>query len=709
MNRNTNIVLALIAGGLFAYITLYERHTLTSGELTETQNQLLQRFVRSRVDRVEVDRGDEQMVLVRTRDEDDLLGTWNLQAPVEALADDDAVGSLLSAVQYASARRTLQEVSAEDLARYGLDAPQVSARFTVANEVIAVAFGERDPTETGIYMQAGDNVHVVGIDVFEAFDHDAGHYRSKRLLGDGVLLASRLELSGEGGARTLVSTNDRWMLQRDSGSVLAASTLLEEALQAFNDVQVERFVDGELGDVWLEAVATVTGDEDRTVRLQVGQRCTDDNERRVRVDEGDVGCVLVSRLDALLRPADDFRESRPITLSDLELESLSLTSGRDTLEVAQPDGSWTWTLKRGTAESTGSADDEALATWLQSIRRARAQSFVVADDLRAYGLASPAATLRIEATEERVEELHIGSVSTEGLYVRRGDEPQVLVLPASAESLFAVSALSLRNRRVIDRTDRDVVRFGVTRADGVERLERTDDGWMVRAPIDVKAASAATEALRALSRLQVEQFVADGASAEHGLNTPAMTIAARYEPDEEDPADVTLRVGAETEGGRFAQLEGDGAVFVVSSRFVERFASPFVSRRLLGTDVIFIDKVILEAGGRTLELSHDGRVFASDDGPIDPVLSEALGTAIERLSASGTVRYGDALASEGLAPPRIRVRIERGEQAEEPHSYTLLIGAPIGTGDEVYLRREDLGVTFSVSEESVAPMIQALE
>lgn len=709
MTRNANIVLAIIAAGLFAFIALYERHTLTSGELTESQSQLLPRFVRSRVDRVEIERGETTTVLVRSREEDDLIGTWSLEAPVDALADDDAVGSLLSALQYASARRTLREVSDADRARYGLDSPRIRARFSVANEVIEVAFGDEDPTESGIYMAAGDDVHVVGIDVFEAFDHDAGHFRSKRLLRDGVLLATRLELSGEGGARTFTSVDDRWMLELETGRVRAASTLLEEALQAFNDVEVERFLDGELGEVWLEASAEIPdGDETRTVRLQVGERCADDTERKVRVDDGDLGCALTSRLDALLRPHDDFRESRPITLSDLELEKLTLEGGRDSLEVSQPEGAWTWTLKRGNAESSGDADDEALAAWLQSIRRARAQSFVDADNLRAYGLASPSATLRLEGTEGRVEVLHVGSVSTEGLYVRRDEEPQVMVLPASAEALFAVSALPLRARRVIDRSERDVTRFGVTRTDGVERLERSDRGWVVRAPIEANAASAASEALRALSRLQVERFVADAASAEHGLSSPLMTIAAHYEPEEGEEADVTLRIGAETEGGRFAQLDGDPSVFVASESFVERFDSPFVSRRLLSTEVIFIDRLTFEGGGRTIELTHDGQVFSGSDGAIDPQLSEAIGTAIERLSASDATRYGAPSASEGLVPPRARITVARAE-GEEPQRYVLAIGAPTGERGEVYLRREDLNVTFTVTEEAIAPLLRILE
>ena len=109
MDKRSTIVLAAIAIGLFAYIVLYERYTITSGELAEVEGQLIERFVRARVNRLIIERpGTPTVEIARDREEQDLLGVWRLERPVEALADSDAVSSLLGAVQYAAARRTLR-------------------------------------------------------------------------------------------------------------------------------------------------------------------------------------------------------------------------------------------------------------------------------------------------------------------------------------------------------------------------------------------------------------------------------------------------------------------------------------------------------------------------------------------------------------------------------------------------------------------------
>ena len=56
MDKRSTIVLAAIAIGLFAYIVLYERYTITSGELAEVEGQLIERFVRARVNRLVIER-----------------------------------------------------------------------------------------------------------------------------------------------------------------------------------------------------------------------------------------------------------------------------------------------------------------------------------------------------------------------------------------------------------------------------------------------------------------------------------------------------------------------------------------------------------------------------------------------------------------------------------------------------------------------------
>ncbi|HJK92793.1 MAG TPA: DUF4340 domain-containing protein, partial [Polyangiaceae bacterium LLY-WYZ-15_(1-7)] len=528
MDKRSTIVLAAIAIGLFAYIVLYERYTITSGELAEVEGQLIERFVRARVNRLVIERpGTPTVEIARDREEQDLLGVWRLERPVEALADSDAVSSLLGAVQYAAARRTLESPSSDELAGFGLSEPRLTATFEVADERIVLRFGSEDPTESGVYMQVGERVHVVGKDLYEALDHPPGHFRSKRLLEEGVVMSESLALTGEGGERRLRRRDARhWDVEVAGGMALASIALVEEALQAFSDLEAESFapegeeVDAGLEAPWLRAEALrPTGDDgegEERVVLKVGAPCGERGEERwarvsVEGEPGPLGCVLTSRLDALTRPLADFREARPITMRDLELQSASLANGAVTLGVAQEQGVWRWTRTERGREESGEVDDQALADWLTEIRRARATLFASAENLAAYGLEAPRATLTVVDQEGIEEQVAMGAVSAEGLYLRRGDEPQILVVPAEAEALFTPSAARLRPRQLWEHPQRAVTRLDLTRGGTRERIEKREGRWTITEPLAVEVdRERVLELARMVARLEAERFVADG-------------------------------------------------------------------------------------------------------------------------------------------------------------------------------------------------------
>ena len=111
---------AFLAVGLFAYIAIWERHGLSSGELDDRRAQLVPAFVRERVSEVSIDREGGRIVLVRERaEEEGELGDWTLKEPVEGAADFDAVDSLLGAIEWATPLRRLEGISAADRERFG--------------------------------------------------------------------------------------------------------------------------------------------------------------------------------------------------------------------------------------------------------------------------------------------------------------------------------------------------------------------------------------------------------------------------------------------------------------------------------------------------------------------------------------------------------------------------------------------------------------
>src|SRR5688500_12335364 len=151
MQRRTLLILAAVAAVLGGFIWFVERGSLSSAELEERRGKLLERFVRSRVTRIEIQRRNVKMVLVREQEEDpeeDALevGVWKLEAPVRAEVEDDAVDSLISSMEWADERRTIEDVTDADRERFGLDRPRLRAWFDAGNDRVAIVIGREAPS-----------------------------------------------------------------------------------------------------------------------------------------------------------------------------------------------------------------------------------------------------------------------------------------------------------------------------------------------------------------------------------------------------------------------------------------------------------------------------------------------------------------------------------------------------------------------------------
>ena len=713
MNRQSVIALGLVAVALLAYIIVYERHTLSTGALEGRDNRVAREYVRAQVDRVEIERrGQDPIALVRDREDEDALGSWRMVAPLESAADDDAVGALLGSVDWVDARRRIDALEDGDLVEFGLDEPRVSATFVMGNERLTLAVGGETPGGDGVYVTSdgGQSAVVAGKDLYEALDQDVDHFRSKRLLERGMLTARELRL----GDVALTLSDGRWTT---ADGVRASGNRLDEALQALTDLEARRY----LGDESLRGEATVIravreagddeGDGDVVVELSLGGPCEGDAEQRyaqvalTRDGErtaGPLTCVAERDVEPLLVPADEWRERRPLTLNDLELESMTVTGAAGTLELTDEGSGWTYAM----GDQSGSVDEDALIEWLGAIKAHRAQSFVIPagdEELRSYGLAAPAVTITLRATEDRTETVALGAVTSEGAYLRRDDEPAILIVPAAAAADLEPSVARLRPRQLLELDASDITELAIRRQAATERLTREGEGWALTAPLTMPAADAEVRAVvRDLADLRAVRFVADRAQPDHGLDAPRvdLTFTAR---EDGDAVEHRLRLGRATDEGAFARLDGDSAVFLVEPGLARGLAGPLVPRDLLATSRYEVTEVQVSEGERTVRLRNDQGSWVTENGPLADDATETFFGALDHLRAAGTSAYGPASAADGLTPPRATIHVVREEGSPEPREYDIVIGAA-ADAEAVHARRGDLAVGFLLRE----PVVDAL-
>lgn len=727
MSKRSVGILAAIAVALFAYIAIYERHTLSSSATLDRDNKIAREYARSEVDAVTIERpGEPTIELVRIREEEDALGHWEMRAPIETGGDDDAIGAMLGSVDWADARRRIESVSAEDRATFGLDEPRVRATFRMGGDELVLAVGGETPGGDGVWVttDGGETAMVAGKDLFEAIDHGVDHFRSKRLLERGMLTATELHLGEGDDAVHLTLEDGRWTTAE---GVRASGQRLDEALQALTDLEArEFFEEGDLqGGQTIRAVRAAGGDEGEgqvRVELTLGAPCEgDESQRYARVRRtldgetvaGPLACVATRDVEPLLIEASEWRELRPLTLSDLELESMTVQGRGTRLAITQgEDGGWTYELEGAGPERTGEVDDDALMEWLRAIKGHRASAVLVPADeatLRAHGLLEPAITITLEATEDRRETVALGAVTSEGAYLRRDDEPAVLVVPASAEGDFQPSVARLRPRQLIEVQASAIDALSIRRGATTERLEPEGEGWRIVSPLAMEADGSEVRALaRELASLQAVRFVADRASPSHALEDPRIDVVFTIDPEEGEAVERRLRVGRSTDDGAFARLDDDSAVFLVEPDLVERLEGALVPRDLLATSRYEARRVTVREGSREVVIRNDQGEWVTENGPLAAEVSDALFGALDHLRIAGGGQYGPPAAADGLTPPRATITVEREEGSEEPEQYTIEIGAPTGAPDRVHARRADLAVGLVLREATVEALLSPL-
>ena len=763
MQRNTTLVLGGIAAIMLGYIIFVDEGSLSTGELEGRTGHVVERFVRARVQRLELTHGagDAEVHLVMVRDqseEEDMetfdVGTWAIEEPVEGPVDVDAVDALLSAVEWLDARRELSGITAEDRTRFGLDAPRATLVFAVANESHTITVGGDDPRGEGVYAMVDDptRAYIVGNDFLEALTHDVEHFRSKELFPDFRTADVRTANLAAGDAEArLERVDSRWWLRAPT-DMMARGSLVDEMLRSVGDLRAERFLgespaaleglglDAPVRSIaltfapWAEG-STHEGEERPELTLRIGAACPGHpGEVVARVSEGPVVCVAAPALERLEQSFDRYRELRILSTADDAIERIEVARGDVGFELRRQDGEWE--LVRG--ESTGPADGSAIEEWLGELRRVEAASFEPATEeslaARELGDGETGLTLTLHRTDDGgTETVRLGATDDDGVWVRRGDEGQVAQYALTVVDLLAAPAIRFRARTLVPRSREDLASFTVIRAEDPghdETVHKEGAVWTLETPFEGRADGAAVgDVVDALAPLSALRFVADGPSREHGLESPRFIVRASFdaasddeedeeaeddghdhgspedEEDEEDDEDasavldITLKIGADTEGGAFAQFGDDPAVFVVADALVAAIDEPLVSRDALSVPASEIESITLRRGAEShvLQRTEAGWTYDGAPAPNEPTL--AMLDRLAELRAVGAIRYDVT----PLRAPALVLEIARREGAP----VLISIGAATGEGDAAWhpVRTEPGTVTYRFSGASLAAIV----
>lgn len=595
----TSIVLVVVALGLLGFIWFFERGSLSTTEREQRKGRVVENFVRDKVTRLELQRHGVTTVLVKVEPnpKDPLdLGGWQVEAPYRAKADSSEVDSLLGAMEWAEARRSLGDASASDSKQFGLDAPRYRVRFTAGREEGGFSVGAR-AADGGAYLKRRDSdaVFVVGADLLDALEHPPEDFHAKNLHeGLTVLTTQQLELRTP--AQTLELTKKEGFFWLDMA--LASTPEVKAVVDALDNLRAARYVGDKPKPEYALEQPRLAVDVDSLVydpahkgeqhterfSLRVGTACADrKQESYIQVGQGVVYCAADAELAKLERTPAQLRETRVLPLDDDAISGVVLQDKDSELSLTTVEDATRYQLKQAGKElKSGVADADALKRWYGALRGLRFTGLdaLPAPERAALEASEVKVTFKRSGKDDGPYVLHLDSGRQKAV---RMTEPALLGLPSTAADLLVPIAARFRSKRVLDEDESQLSAITVSGTDRAqERVQKRGSEYEVVAPVRAPAERRALDELsRLFSKLDALSFEADAALPKHGLTPAYRTLQVEYAASADGKTKArkhTLSIGAKAnDQGRYARLNDDPSIFIVSNAIASKLDRPFAA------------------------------------------------------------------------------------------------------------------------------------
>jgi hypothetical protein len=732
--HRVTVALVLVAAAL-AIVAFWDRGRVTTDEATGRKLQLFDAWRPEDVSRIVVEGAGGRVEVVSQLDADGDRTYRLREGDVERLADDQEVDDFLLTLEYAGFERRAEGLDRETL---GLEPPHLVVTIAMGKLAYTLRVGGTAPSPEGArYAEVEGGArpkatYVLKPALVKALEEEPRTLRSKQLSPYLSSDVERYELDGPAGRYTLRragtggrTTIDLVVETPGAPPSRASFRTVDAWATTLAKLEAARFVDDPGRSADATKLRVVPRDGKRpTALLELGGSC--EGGRLVRRLEPDpaAACVEARLVEALSVPAARFADTYALGLPEADVTEIKLSEDSTTVELARRGEGWH--LRKPDEAQLDASVGNALLSRLASAEG----ELVPGSDAKELGLEPPRARLRIVGLPDRaggpnapehVEELDVGTERDGAVHLRRKTDGALLRLSTAAAAAFLPAPSALRPTQLLDVPMKHVRGLALNCGGKRQELTRDGKGTFTRiAPetalrADLTAASELAEALRSLTAVRWD---AERHEPRHGLDAPACSLAltvavpdAQGNTAPDDPKEPMrthkLVLGAETEGGYFATLEGSSAVFVAPRPLFAMGREWLLDRGALLVDAAEVERVVVAVGERRLEVLRRGDAWAlaTQTSPND-TRATTVGKALEALLAEGVVTLGKAAKDEGFDAPKARVSIVRREGSP---TLELVVGATadVRGARSAFVRRGDIEATFAVSLARLSPILDA--
>ena len=696
--NGTSIALVVLAVALGVWIWI-DRGSITDSERAARPNNVLPAFRRDELSRVEIDRGNQKLVLSRAIDRD-ADAAWEIESPERGPADPNAVDQLLGALEFATYVRKVDPKAAP-----AFDAPRASGSIVMGKITFRFALGGPAPSPEGSsYLKLGDkDVFVVSKELTDQLLRGADAYKSRTIVPYLSLDLASIEVKSSAGDVTIRRTGDLTFAL--ASGLRASREKLDKLWSALAEMRAETFSDLDVKDPAVTITMTPKDGRPRGVIL-VGGACPGhaDDLVVVRTEPSRLAaCAPRGIVDGLTQTEAALADTRVFFAHEDEVEELSLTSadGAQKIELARKGSGW---HARAPFDRDLAGDEVDAANALTSAV-IRAQGTSVAPigsepfTLRAH--------VRVHGGEMKDDELvDLGEGPGHAWVVHRlADHAALAVAPEVARRLQP-SKSALKGRDVVQPAldPKDVTSLSL-RCGTPQDLARDPASlkWTLSSPRGYVADQAgALDLVDQIAHLRADAWIADTDDGTFGFasSSCSATLAAR------GGRTLKLTLGRDGENGLYAiasDAAGSTPVFLEPRVFRDALGRILIDRSALAIDPASASSIALARGGTRVELHRVGGVLVGPDAGL-PASVESITSALGVLRADDVVRLGPPAPDEGFDAPSLDVR------ATGEHAAHVRFGRDTLRKNQamVFARIDGVDATFAVARERVDPIRNAL-
>jgi Domain of unknown function (DUF4340) len=427
------LVAAIVLAGLSGAIYWSNHHPpaeATSKASSDTPPKILD-LKEADISKVEIKKkSSEELAL-----EKNSSGKWQIIAPKQLSADQDAVSSMMSTLSSLNSDRLVDD-KASDLKQYGLAEPSLEIDLTTKQKPQKLLIGDDSPTGSAVFAKLEGDPRVFTIASYNKTSIDKGpnDLRDKRLLTADFDKLSRVEV---------VAKKEQWEFARNKQEW---QILKPKPLRAEN-YQVEDFV-RKLREAKMDLTGTDTDEKKTGAAFSSGTlvgsaKVTDSagtQELQVRKNK-DNYYAKSSAVAGIYKVPSDVGQAFDKKLEDFRNKKLFDFGYDEPSKVELHDGQKAYFLTKGGEDwwSDGKKmDSSSVQSLIDKVRSLSASKFVDS------GFTTPAIEATVTSNDNKRVEKVLISKSGERYIAKRENEPALYELEASAVTEFQKSAADLK-------------------------------------------------------------------------------------------------------------------------------------------------------------------------------------------------------------------------------------------------------------------------